>query len=191
MDEKFTPLENLNNSSSDDSQVVNNILSTYNNMQHGNELPSSPDMQHLENKFENRDLNNDLYTRNSDNTPYEKDYVKQKKRIEQYTKSNPRNNRHSRDEDEDEDYEDEDEGDYEEFEIQNVPLWKQIVNNVKIPLFIFIFIMICLNKHTQKLLLNNVVFFADKYNDLNMIGFSLLAVLASVLAYIFIKIVHV
>jgi hypothetical protein len=74
MDDKSTPIESLNRS--DDSEVVNQILSKYNNLGNTDNgmQPINPNIPQLEDKFENRNLNQEMFEHNSNNVAYKQHY---------------------------------------------------------------------------------------------------------------------
>lgn len=173
MDDKSTPIANLNNRA-DESEVVNQILSKYNNLQDGQ--TSIPDM---ETKFENRNLNKEMYDLKSNNVAYDDHYKKEVQRTVQFNQAPPE----PPVEDDENVYED----DYDEYEVIEIPLWKRILNEVRIPIFIFIFILLISNCTFDKLLISKVAFFGNQFNECNTYGFLLKAFLISLLSYIFIR----
>ena len=169
MDEKSTPIESLNNKV-DDTEVVNKLLSKYNNLQDNHQT-----LPEMEEKFENRNMNEEIYNLNSNNTVYKDHHKKEIQRINnspQYTEDQ---------------YEDDEESEYEVIEI---PLWKRIVNEIKIPFFIFIFILFFFNCTFDKYLLSKVPILGNKFNECNTYGILLKAFLISILSYIFIRFVR-
>jgi hypothetical protein len=203
MADKSTPIASLNNRP-DESEVVNQILTKYNNLQDGQTdiPPQNPKTVEMENNFENRNLNEEMYNLKADNVAYNDHHKKEVQRTAQYQKTAPPNNSHRpnnvqqnnveyEDEDEDEDEQDED-GNYEdEYEIIEVPLWKRIINEIRIPLFIFIFTIVISNSIFDKQLIKKVAFFGNQFNECNMYGFLLKAFLIAILSYIFIKFVKI
>jgi hypothetical protein len=170
MDEKSTPIESLNNKV-DDTEVVNKLLSKYNNLQDNHET-----IPEMEEKFENRNMNEEIYNLNSNNIVYKDHHKKEIQRINnspQYTEDQ---------------YEDDEESEYEVIEI---PLWKRIVNEIKIPVFIFIFILFFFNCTFDKYLLNKVPILGNKFNECNTYGFLLKAFLISLLSYLFIRFIRI
>jgi hypothetical protein len=170
MDEKSTPIESLNNKV-DDTEVVNKLLSKYNNLQDNHQT-----LPEMEEKFENRNMNEEIYNLNSNNTVYKDHHKKEIQRINnspQYTEDQ---------------YEDDEESEYEVIEI---PLWKRIVNEIKIPFFIFIFILFFFNCTFDKYLLSKVPILGNKFNECNTYGFLLKAFLISLLSYLFIRFIRV
>ena len=84
MDNKSTPIESLNNGN-DDSQVVNQILNKYNNLQSGGELPpSNPTIPVMEQQFDNRNLNSEMFNHNSKNIAYQNDLNTETQRTKQF-----------------------------------------------------------------------------------------------------------
>lgn len=135
-DDKSTPISSLNNR--DDSEVVSQILNKYNNLQDGQtSIPATnSNIPVMENQFDNRNLNQEIYNINSDNVQYNDHYQGELKRTTQ------QNNPYNQYDDEVDDNEDDDE--YDEYEVVQTPLWKRVMNEVRIPLYIFIFILIFL-----------------------------------------------
>lgn len=174
MDEKSTPIASLNNNQ-DDSTVVNQILSKYNNLEDG--------QTNMENKFENRDLNNEMYNIKADNVQYNDHYQKELQRSSQYTNEN-NGNKEIIDQNENT-YDDDD--DYDEYEVIEIPLWKKIINEIRIPIFIFIFILCISNCTFDKLLITKIPFLGNNFNECNTYGILLKALLISILSYIFIR----
>ena len=167
MSDKSTPIASLNKQ--DDSEVVNQILSKYNNLQDGSETD-----------VDNRNLNQEIYNLNSDNTAYQEHYSKEVKRTTQQQHQEPEQHHENN-----ENYEEE----YEEFEVIQIPLWKRIINEIRIPLFIFICFIIFSNCSFDKLIISKVSFFGNQYNECNTYGFLLKAFMASLISYILIKFV--
>jgi hypothetical protein len=178
-DEKSTPIESLNNRS-DDSEVYNNILNKYNNLQDGQTSipPLNPNLPQMENQFENRNLNQEMYNL-SKNDVYAEQYQKEIQKTKQYIEPV-----------EDQQYEDEDNEEYEEYEIVEVPLWKRIINELRIPFFIFIFILVLYNCSFDKFLVKNIPKLGNQFNECNTYGFLLKAFLVAILSYLLIKFVR-
>lgn len=181
MDDRSTPINSLNNSS-DDSEVVNNILSKYNNIQDsasGTLPPLNRNIPQMEDKFENRNLNNEMYNLKGNNVEYQQHYKNEQKRVSQYTKQ-------------DEEYEDDpSEEEYEEYEVVEIPLWKRILNELRIPLFILIIVVLFSNCYFDKFLINKIPIMGNQFNDCNTYGFVFKAVLISLLSYLLIRFVRV
>ena len=176
MDEKSTPIESLNNRS-DDSEVVNKILSKYNNLQDGSTTIETPNnIAEMENNYENRNLNKEIYDLNSNNIQYKEHYQNDLNRRSQYQKLDDVN---------------ENENDYEEYEeeyeVIETPLWKRILNEIRIPLFIFLVILILFNCTFDKLLLSKIPKLGNQFNECNTYGFLLKVFVVSLLSYILIK----
>ena len=177
MADKSTPIENLNNNS-DDSETVNQILSKYNNIQDnsdGSLPPIDNNITKDEEKFENRNLNKEMYDINSDNTQYSNHYENEKQRVNNY--NNPQ-------------YEDDEDVSYEEYEIEELPLWKKIINEVRIPILIFLAIFLVMNKRFDSLFLNKISKFVDQYNEVTHLGFIIKSLLTSIIAYLLIRFIR-
>ena len=183
-DSKSTPLANLNNKRSDDSQVVNDILSKYNNLQEnpdGTMPPVNPNIPKMEQEFESRDMNDQLYNMNSDNTQYKEHSANEQRRLK---KSNH--------EEEYEEQEDDDDEEYDEYEIEELPLWKKIVNELRVPLFIFLMIIAIMSTTPNKMIANYLPLFKEGENNaLNTMGFLFKAFLCSIVSYLLVRFIRV
>ena len=85
-DEKSTPLSSLNNKG-DDSNVVNQILDKYNSLEQNPEgtlPPLDKNIPVMEEQFENRDLNKQMFQMASDNTQYKQHADSEQARIQNY-----------------------------------------------------------------------------------------------------------
>lgn len=179
MDDKSTPIESLNNHT-DESQVVNQILSKYNNLDdNANNMlpPMNPDVSQMEDRFENRNLNQEIYNHSSDNNPYKEHYKNEQKRLQHYSKESL----NEQEDDEDEEYE--------EYEMVEIPLWRRVLNEIRIPLFIIIFIIAFSNCSFDKMLIKTLPIMGNQFNDCNTYGFLFKAFLISVFSYILIRFV--
>jgi hypothetical protein len=180
MDDKSTPIESLNNR--DDTQSVNQILSKYNNIPDGSLPPINQNIPQMEQNFENRNLNNEMYNLNSKNVQFEDHYNKEVKRVNNFQKQQTPPPQ----------YEDEDEEEeYEEYEIIEVPFWKRILNEIRVPLFIFIIVILFSNCHFDKFLINKISILGNKFNECNTYGFVFKAFLISVISYLLILFVRI
>ena len=183
MDDKSTPIENLNNRG-DDSEVVNQILNKYNNLQDGepnNIPPLNNNIPQMEKEFENRNINKEIYDLNSKNEGYKEHYKNEVQRSKKY--QNAQDEQDAEPEPDEDNYED----DYEEYEVIEIPLWKRILNEIRIPLFIFIFILIAFNCTFDKVLIGKIPYFGNTFNECNTYGFLVKAFIISLLSYLFIK----
>lgn len=179
MDEKSTPIASLNNKN-DESEVVNQILKKYNTLENGDTIPSN-NINQMENNFENRDLNQEMYDLKSNNVVYKDHYEKELQRTNNSPSQNSENINDQFIEDEDE---------YEEYEVVQLPLWKKILNELRIPFFIIIFIIVFFNCSFDKLLISKFSILGNQYNDCNTYGFLLKAFLVSLISYIFIRFIR-
>ena len=185
MDDKSTPISSLNNNVNveNDSGVVNQILNKYNNLQDSNQdmlPPPNKNITTMENDFENRNLNQELYNLKANNVQYKDHHDKEVQRVSsQNQKANSKQ----------EIYEEEDE--YVEYEVEELPLWKRIINEVRIPIFIFIFVLCIFNSSFDKLLITRIPFFGNQFNESNIMGFLLKAFIVALLSYILIRFVRV
>jgi hypothetical protein len=161
---------------------VNQILSKYNNLGNTDNgmQPTNPNIAKMEDKFENRNLNQEMFEHSSNNVAYKQHFENELKRTNQFNSKQQIQ------------YDDEqnDDEDYEEYEMIEIPLWRRILNEFRIPLFIFIFIVIFSNCSFDKFLIKRVPLFGNEYNECNTYGFLLKALLISVLSYVLIKFVR-
>jgi hypothetical protein len=123
--------------------------------------------------------NKEIFDLNANNVVYKEHYDKELQRTNQIYNPPPN----------DDNNEDIYEEDY-EYEIIELPLWKKILNELRIPLFIFIFILLISNCTFDKLLLKKLPYFGNQFNECNTYGFLLKAFLISLLSYILIRFVH-
>lgn len=183
MDNQSTPIESLNNSQ-DDSQVVNQILDKYNTLQSGGsgELPPlNPSIPNMEKQFDNRNLNAEVFNHSSQNIAYQNDYNNQMQRTKQFQQQQ---NMPVQDDDE---YEDDE---YEEIEEEIVPLWRKVLNELRIPIFIMVMVCLFFNKRFEKLFVRSISFFGNQFNEVNGYGFTVLAFLVALSSYLMIRFVR-
>jgi hypothetical protein len=178
LDEKSTPISSLNNKG-DDSDVVNNILKKYNNLEQGTNIDQ------LEKKFEDRNLNQEIYDISSDNTQYKDHQQKEIQRI------NKQEEVQYEDEQEYNDNEQNNEDEYVEYEIEEQPLWRRILNEIRIPIYIFIFALVFFNSSFNKILIQRIPIFGNQFNDANIYGFLVKAFLLALISYLFIRFVRI
>ena len=172
--EQSTPISSLTDNSEN---VVNNILNKYNSLQNDDEL---------EQKFENRDLNKEIFDGRSDNTPYKEHYNKEKERVERFHNNNKEQiEQNDDDDDEDDQYEE-----YEEYEVIELPLWKRVLNELRTIFFIFLSILLIFNSTVDKTLIVYLPFLGNKYNECNTKGFLLKSFVIAILSYLFIRFIH-
>lgn len=181
-DSKSTPLANLNNKTSDDSQVVNDILSKYNNLQENPDAtlpPANPNVPQMEQEFEGRDMNDQLYNMNSDNTQYKEHSANEQRRLE--TSNN-----------DEQEYEEEEDDEYDEYEMEELPLWKKIVNEVRVPLFIFLMILVLMSNTPNKMIVTYIPVLSDgQNNEVTTMGFIFKAILCSLISYLLVRFIRV
>lgn len=185
MDEKSTPLSSLNNKP-DDTDTVNQILSKYNTLQNNDgSIPAKDNnIPKMEQAFEDRNLNNEMYKLKADNSQYAQHQASEKQRINSMQQQQQQQNIQYEDEDDDD-------ASYEEYEIEELPLWKKIVNEIRIPLFIFLSIILVMSSYSNKLLISKVPFLGNEYNDINTIGFLLKAFVCALIAYVLVRFIRV
>jgi len=180
MEEKSTPLSSLNNKG-DDSQVVNDILSKYNDLQEnpdGTIPPADKNIPAMEKEFEDRNMNDQLYQMRADNTQF-KDHSDNEQRRLQGMEKAPQ-----------EEYYPDDES-YDEYEIEEMPLWKKIVNEIRVPLFIFLMILVFMSTMMDKTLIQKLPMLGNQFNEINTKGFLVKALICALVAYVIIRFVRV
>ena len=180
MDDKSTPIESLNRN--DDSEVVNQILNKYNNLGNndGTMPPLNQNIPQMENNFENRNLNQEMFEHSSNNVVYKEHFDKELKRTQQFNQ--PIHDQSNYDEDDDEDDD--------EYEVIEIPLWRRILNELRIPLFIFIMILLLSNCSFDKLLVQRIPFLGNQFNECNTYGFLLKVFLMALFSYLLIKFIR-
>ena len=183
MDNQSTPIANLNNSH-DDTQVVNQILDKYNTLQSGGgELPPlNPSIPNMEKQFDNRNLNAEVFSHSSQNVAYQNDYNNEVQRTKQFQQQQQIQQQPDED-----DYE---EDEYEEIEEEVVPLWRKVLNELRIPIFIMVMVCLFFNKKFEKLFVKSISFFGNQFNEVNTYGFTVLAFLVSFSSYLMIRFVR-
>ena len=180
LDEKSTPISSLNNKG-DDSDVVNNILQKYNN------LEQSTNINELETKFEERNLNKEIYDISSDNTQYKDHQAQEMQRVNKQKQVEYEDEAEYDEQNNDPNNEDE----YTEYEIEEQPLWRRILNEIRIPVFIFIFAIVFFNSTFNKILIQRIPLLGNQFNDCNTYGFLIKAFLLSFISYLFIRFVRI
>ncbi len=186
MDSQSTPIENLNNNH-DDTQVVNQILDKYNTLQSGaSELPPlNSSIPNMEKQFDSRNLNNEVFSHNSQNVAYQNDYKNEVQRTKQFQQQQQMQQQQQQpDED---DYE---EDEYEEIEEEIVPLWRKVLNELRIPIFIMVMVCLFFNKKFEKFFVKSISFFGNQFNEVNTYGFTVLAFLVAFSSYLMIRFVR-
>ena len=136
----------------------------------------------MEEAFENRNLNSEMYKLKADNSQYAQHQASEKQRLSQMQQQ---------DVEYDDDGDNDDDESYEEYEIEELPLWKKIVNEIRIPLFIFLSIILVMSTSSNKLLISKVPFLGNEYNELNTVGFLLKAFVCALIAYILVRFIRV
>ena len=185
MDSQSTPIDHLNNNS-DDTQVVNQILDKYNTLQSGGgELPPlNPSISNMEKQFDNRNLNAEVFSHSSQNVAYQNDYNNEVQRTKQFQQQQQQQQQQQPDED---DYE---EDDYEEIEEEVIPLWRKVLNELRIPIFIMVMVCLFFNKKFEKFFVKSISFFGNQFNEVNGYGFTVLAFLVAFSSYLMIRFVR-
>ena len=183
MDSQSTPIDHLNNNS-DDTQVVNQILDKYNTLQSGGgELPPlNPSIPNMEKQFDNRNLNAEVFSHSSQNVAYQNDYNNEVQRTKQFQQQQQIQQQPDED-----DYE---EDEYEEIEEEVVPLWRKVLNELRIPIFIMVMVCLFFNKKFEKFFVKSISFFGNQFNEVNGYGFTVLAFLVAISSYLMIRFVR-
>ena len=180
-DEKSTPLSSLNNKP-DESETVNQILSKYNTLQQENDdsiPPQNPNIPKMEESFENRDLNQESFQHQSDGTQYTQHMDNEKYRMQQMQQQHQQGN-----------YEDDDDESYEEYEIEELPLWKKIMNEFRVTVLIFICIALIMSNSNNKFILNKIPFLGNEFNELTTLGFLLKALICAIISYVLVRFIR-
>jgi hypothetical protein len=184
LDEKSTPISSLNNKG-DDSDVVNNILQKYNNLEQGTNI------NELEAKFEDRNLNKEIYDISSDNTQYKEHQAREMQRINKQKQVEYEEDLEYDEQNNDPNNDPNNEDEYVEYEIEEQPLWRRILNEIRIPVFIFIFAIVFFNSTFNKILVQKIPLLGNQFNDCNTYGFLIKAFLLSFISYLFIRFVRI
>ncbi len=204
MDDKSTSIQSLHQG--DDPEVVNQVMQKYNQISDLNrddqmsmpaqlmprpqssgdimELPPlHPNQQQMEQQFESRDMNQDLYRLNAQDPMLTQQFNQDMKKSRDFIQSQS-----TVDEG---DYDEYEEDEYEE-EVYKEPLWRRILNEMRIPFFIilFVFLFFNINFGFDKLLCR-YPFFGNANYDCNWKGILLKAILVGVLSYISIRFLRV
>lgn len=202
-DDRSTPISSLNNQ--DDSEVVSKVLDKYNHLSqndHG-EMASSlmprpqpsgdilempplhPDQRQLEEKFENRDFNSDIYKLSARDPILVQQYDQQVRKSKDYQRSNQETSRGGGEE---EDYED-----YDEYEVmEEEPYWRRMMNEMRIIFFIVLFVTLFFNCNfgVDKFLCK-YPFFGNANYDCNWKGVLLKSILVGIFSYMAIRFIRV
>ena len=191
MDDKSTPISSLNNNI-DESEIANKMIQQFSSNLGGgmqqttplNQLnqsadipPLNPQISQMEQNFENRNLNQEIYGLNTSDVNTAEHRRRELNRLRK---------QQMEDEDDEEDEDDDEDELYEEYEQEDVPLWKKIINEVRIPLIIFLLVIIFFNSSFDKMMLRNIPMLGDQFNSCNNYGFLVKAFLVAVLSYVLI-----
>jgi hypothetical protein len=206
-DDKSTPISALGGSS-DDSEIVSQVLEKYNNLNDSNRdehqmmasqlVPSSsprdipelrsmnPGQDRLEEQFENRDMNNQLYKMNGQDPMIMADYQRQLQKSNEYIRNERMEQRGNQD---DEEYEEYEEIEYEEPE----PMWRRVLNEIRIPFIIFIFVFLFFNRNfmVDKYICRYSFFGDSQHYECNWKGVLLKALIISILSYVTIRYIRI
>lgn len=206
-DDKSTPISALNNGN-DDSEVVSQVLEKYTNLNDNNRNdhqrmsqdlmprpspggdimqldPINPNQRQMEERFENRDINAQLYNMNGQDPMLMQDYQRQLDKSNQYIRSQQREQMG----DDEEEYEE-----YEEIEyVDDQPAWRRTLNEVRIPVIIFIFVFIFFNKNfmVDKFICKYNFFGNPEHYECNWKGVLLKCVIVALFAYITIRFIKI
>ncbi len=207
-DEKSTPISALNNSN-DDSEIVSQVLEKYNNLNDSNRdehsmmasqlVPNStprdipelrsmdPRQEIMEQQFENRDLNAQLYRMNGQDPMIMADFQKQLNKSKEYIRNEKMNQRNQNG----------DEDDYEEYEeieyVEEEPMWRRVLNEIRIPVIIFIFVFLFFNKNfmVDKFVCKYNFFGDAQHYECNWKGIFLKGFIVAILSYLTIRFIKI
>jgi len=207
-DDMSTPISRLGASDRrDSSRIASNIMDKYNSMNQMGHMeqadmatnlmprpqssgdilempPMDPSMRDLEEKFENRDVNKELYEMNARDPILVQQYNQQLKKSNDYLRTQAQVNQ-PEGEEEYEEYED-DEMIYEE------PLWRRWLNEWRIVIFIIIFVTLFFNVNfgVDKYLCR-YAFFGNENYDCNWKGVLLKSICVGLFSYLAIRFLRV
>jgi hypothetical protein len=137
----------------------------------------------MEERFENRDLNQNIYELNARDPILVQQYNQQLKKSGEFVRGQAPVNQMEGDEEFDYEYED---------VIEEEPLWRRWLNEARIVIFIVIFVTIFFNCNfgVDKLLCR-YSFFGNENNDCNWKGVLLKSILVGLLSYATIRFIRV
>lgn len=205
-DDKSTPISSLGNSN--DSEVVSQVLEKYNNLNDNNRYehqqmtrdlmpistpgsdsmelgPINPGQRQMEERFENRDMNAQLYNMNGQDPTLMQDYQRQLNKSNEYI----RNERREQIGDEGDEYDE-----YEEIEyVDDQPAWRRTINEARIPIIIFIFVFLFFNKNfmVDKFICRYNFFGSSEHYECNWKGVLSKCIIVALLAYVTIRFIRI
>jgi hypothetical protein len=185
-----TPLDQLDDGPQmmdADPEMANSILSQFNEMNvspeagyHGDLPPVNPEIPMMEHDMEQRNMNRDLENMRYMNPVAHIEAQKQAAALYQQQQQY------------DQDDGDEDEEVYEDDYMESPPLWKKILNESRIVVFVMIMVLFLFNSQFNKLLTTYVPYFRlNLYTyDTTTLGTVLKALLVGILSYLLIRFVR-
>ncbi len=209
MDDMSTPISRLGGGG-DDSQIVSKILDKYNSLNDINRVeqsdmatqlmprpqssvdimelpPIDMNQRNMEERFENRDFNNELYNMNARDPIMVQQYENQLKKSKDFVGGQAPINNMDGEGDEIEEYEEYEYDNYEE-----EPLWRRWMNEARIVIFIVVFVTLFFNVNfgVDKVLCR-YSFFGNENYDCNWKGVLLKSVLVGLFSYLAIRMIRV
>ncbi len=203
-DDMSTPISHLGSRKS--SQIASNIMDKYNSMNQMGHMeqadmatnlmprpqssgdilempPMDPSMRDLEEKFENRDVNQELYEMNARDPILVQQYNQQLKKTNDVLRTQAQVDQGEGEEEFEE---------YEDVEYEEDPLWRRWLNEARIVIFIVIFVTLFFNVNfgVDKYLCR-YSFFGNENYDCNWKGVLLKSVAVGIFSYLAIRFLRV
>ncbi len=184
-----TPIDSLDDNQSQmhdtDPNVANSILDKFNNMNispnegyQGDLPPLNPQIPMMEHDMENRNRNAQLEEMRYMNPVAHIEAQKQQQMIQQQMMEAQ--------------YQDDDEDDEDEYEvIETNPMWKKVLNELRIVVFVLIMVLFIFNNHFNKFLTQIIPYLRlNSYSyDTNNLGSVFKALIVGIFAYLLIRFV--
>ncbi len=185
-----TPIDSLHDQTphhiqDTDPNVANSILNKYNNMNispnegyQGDLPPINPQIPMMEHDMENRNRNAQLEEMHYMNPLVHIEHQKQQQMIQQQMMEAQ--------------YQDDEEDDEDEYEvIETNPMWKKVLNEMRIVIFVLIMVLFIFNNHFNKLLTQIIPYLRlNSYSyDTNNLGSILKAFIVGIFSYLLIRFV--
>lgn len=203
-DDMSTPISHLGSRKS--SQIASNIMDKYNSMNQMGHMeqadmatnlmprpqssgdilempPMDPSMRDLEEKFENRDVNQELYEMNARDPILVQQYNQQLKKTNDLLRTQAQVDQGEGEEEFEE---------YEDVEYEEDPLWRRWLNEARIVIFIVIFVTLFFNVNfgVDKYLCK-YSFFGNENYDCNWKGVLLKSICVGLFSYLAIRFLRV
>jgi hypothetical protein len=203
-DDMSTPISHLGSRKS--SQIASNIMDKYNSMNQMGHMeqadmatnlmprpqssgdilempPMDPSMRDLEEKFENRDVNQELYEMNARDPILVQQYNQQLKKTNDVLRTQAQVDQGEGEEEFEE---------YEDVEYEEDPLWRRWLNEARIVIFIVIFVTLFFNVNfgVDKYLCR-YSFFGNENYDCNWKGVLLKSICVGLFSYLAIRFLRV